>query len=191
MTGVQTCALPICSVRADAAGNAYVLQTGLPKGHVFPKGFEKSPGYLGASGTIYKFGPKGGEFQKGAPVGALHAYATACGPISGQWASTGSVCRCTKPRFDVDPYGRLYIPNGMTFKVTLVDNTDNPILTFGGYGNWDAQGPKSSEPKPEIPLGWPVFAGASDKYVYVGDALNHRVVRADKVFAAEETVETK
>ena len=38
-----------------------------------------------------------------------------------------------------------------------------------------------------IPLGWPVFAGASDKYVYVGDALNHRVVRADKVFAAEES----
>lgn len=179
------------SVRADAAGNAYVLQIGLPKDHVFPKGFEKDPAYTGACGVIYKFGPKGGEFQKGVPTGTLQTYGPACGPISGKWSSTGSCCHCTKPRFDVDAYGRLYIPNGATFKVALVDNADNPILSFGGYGNWDAQGPKSAEPKPEIPLGWPVFAGASDKYVYVGDALNHRVVRADKVFAAEETVEAK
>jgi hypothetical protein len=179
------------SVRADAAGNAYVVQIGLPKGHVFPKGFEKDPAYLEASGVIYKFGPKGGEFQKGIPTGSLRTYGTACGPISGNWNSTGSVCHCTKPRFDVDAYGRLYIPNGWTYKVTLLDNSDNQILTFGGYGNWDAQGPKSSEPKPEIPLGWPVFAGASDKYIYVGDALNHRVVRADKVFAADETAEVK
>jgi hypothetical protein len=91
----------------------------------------------------------------------------------------------------VDPYGRLYIPNGWTYKVTLVDNSDNQILSFGGYGNWDAQGPASSEPKPEIPLGWPVYAGASDKYIYVGDALNHRVVRADKKFALEQTVDIK
>src|SRR6185369_2382374 len=151
--------------------NAYVLQIGIPKGHVPPKGFEKDPAYLGASGTIFKFGPKGGEFQKGEPVGALKTYNSLCGPISGNWNSTGSCCHCTKPRFDVDPYVRLYIPNGWAYKVTLVDNSDNQILSFGGYGNWDAQGPASSEPKPEIPLGWPVYAGASDKYIYVGDAL--------------------
>lgn len=179
------------SVRADAAGNCYVLQIGLPKGHVFPKGFEKDPAYTEASGVIYKFGPKGGEFQKGVPTGALRTYGPACGPISGKWNSTGSVCHCAKPRFDVDAYGRLYIPNGWTYKVTLVDNADNHILTFGGYGNWDAQGPQSAEPKPEIPLGWPVFAGASDKYVYVGDGLNHRVVRADKKFAAEAACDIK
>jgi hypothetical protein len=168
-----------------------VLQLGPPKGRAAPKGFEKDGAYLGATGTVYKFGPKGGEFQKGNPVGALRSYGTACGPISGAWASLGDACHCTKPRFDVDPYGRLYIPNGWTYKVTLLDNADNHILTFGGYGNWDAQGPKSGEPKPEIPLGWPVFAGASDKYVYVGDTLNHRAVRADKQFAAEETAEIK
>jgi hypothetical protein len=198
-------------VRLDPAGNVYLMRYGLAKGHLPPKGFEKEDSYRGATGTIYKFGPKGGAFPKGdygaplptpAAVGALGAYSAACGPISGAWASTGSCCTCARPRFDVDAYGRLYIPNGMTFKVTLLDNSDNLILSFGGYGNWDAQGPKSgstssppdalspskgAEPKPEIPLGWPVFAGASDKYVYVGDALNHRVVRADKAFAAEET----
>ncbi len=75
--------------------------------------------------------------------------------------------------------------------MSVRDNADNEILNFGGYGNFDAQGPKSAEPKPGIPLGWPIFAGASDKYIYVGDGLNHRVVRVDKTFAAEETVDTK
>lgn len=94
---------------------------------------------------------------------------------------------CTKPRFDIDPYGRLYIPNAITFSVSLRDNSNNEIVKFGHYGNFDARGPDSEEPKPEIPFGWPVSAGASDKYIYVGDTLNHRVVRVDKVFALEET----
>ena len=38
-------------------------------------------------------------------------------------------------------------------------------------------------------MGWPVTAGASDRYVYVGDALNHRIVRADKKFALDASVD--
>ena len=120
----------------------------------------------------------------------MQTYA-ASGPISGSWASTQSVCHCTRPRFGLDEYGRLYIPHGVTFKVSVRDNADNEFLSFGGYGNFDAQGPESKEPKPEIPLGWPIFAGASDKHIYVGDGLNHRVVRVDKKFAAEETCDVK
>jgi hypothetical protein len=178
------------SVRVDAQGNVYVLEIGLPKGTVPPKGFEKEPSYLRATGTIYKFTPKGGNFQRGPDgwqaEGAIARYA-GCSPISGSWNSTGSVCHCTRPRFDVDPYGRLYIPNAFTYRVSVRDNADNEILQFGAYGNFDAQGPKSHESRPEIPLGWPIFAGATDQHVYVGDCLNHRVVRVDKTFAAEET----
>ncbi|MBI3828630.1 MAG: hypothetical protein HY291_03885 [Planctomycetes bacterium] len=184
------------SIRLDPAGNAYVLEVGLPKGLPNPKGFEKEPSFSQCSGSIYKFTPKGGEFKKlpgggWDAIGSVKTYSYPCGPISGSWNSTQSVCHCTRPRFDVDAYGRLYIPHGVTYKVTLCDNADNEILNFGGYGNWDTQGPASAEPKPEIPLGWPIFAGASDKYVYVGDGLNHRVVRADKKFAAEATCEIK
>jgi hypothetical protein len=183
------------SLRADPAGNLYVLELGLLKGFTPPKGFEKDAAYQRCTGSIYKFTSKGGEFKKTADgwdaEGSVAAYRVPCGPISGSWASTGSVCHCTRPRFDVDPYGRLYIPNGVTYKVTVIDNADNQIAAFGGYGNFDAQGPKSTEPKPEFPMGWPIFAGASDKYIYVGDGLNHRVVRADKVFAAGETCEVK
>ncbi|MHC4915779.1 MAG: hypothetical protein ACYTGB_09835 [Planctomycetota bacterium] len=183
------------NVRLDPAGNAYVLEIGLPKGFTPPKGFEKEPAYTRCSGTIYKFPPEGGKFKKAGrgweAEGAVASYTVPCGPISGSWASTISVCHCMRPRYDVDAYGRLYVPHGVTYKVTLVDNADNQILKFGAYGNYDAQGPKSSEPKPEIPLGWPIFAGASDKHIYVGDGLNHRVVRTDKTWAAEETCEVK
>jgi DNA-binding beta-propeller fold protein YncE len=178
------------SVRVDRQGNVYVLEIGLPKGFVPPRGFEKEPAYLQAAGTIYKFTPKGGDFTHGPAgweaVGAVAGY-PGCAPISGSWNSTGSACHCTRPRFDVDPYGRLYVPNAVTYRVSVRDNAGNEILEFGGYGNFDAQGPESREPKPAIPLGWPIFAAAGDEHLYVGDCLNHRVVRVDKTFAAEET----
>ncbi len=182
------------NVRVDNSYNAYVLEIGLPKGFTPPKGYEKDPAYLYCTGTIYKFTPKGGEFKKAGngweAVGAVQTYA-GCGPISGSWNSTISVCHCTRPRYNLDGFGRLYIPHGITYKVSVRDNNDNEIVNFGGYGNYDSQGPKSKEPKPEIGLGWPIFAGASDKYIYVGDGLNHRVVRVDKKFAAEAACDIK
>jgi DNA-binding beta-propeller fold protein YncE len=184
------------SIRVDLAGNIYLLQKGRPKDYAPPPGFEKDQAWAAATGTILKFGPQGA--RRKAPVDSggrggnplefsntLRMY-PGCGPIS-QWRCAGS-CACTKPRFEVDGYGRLYIPNAMTFKVSVRDNSGNGIVEFGGYGNFDCQGPESAEPKPEIPMGWPVTAGASDRYIYVGDCLNHRVVRADKTWAAEDTV---
>ena len=85
-------------------------------------------------------------------------------------------------------FGRLYIPNGITFSVSVRDNANNEIVRFGAYGNYDCQGPASREPNPAIPLGWPVTAGASDHAIYVGDCLNHRVVRVEKTFIAEAEV---
>jgi len=178
------------SIRLDSAGNIYVLQHGLPKDHQPPPGYENDEAYRRAVGTIYKFRPQGGELKHARSsvkeaIGAVARYPD-CGPIS-RWRCDGS-CACTKPRFDVDDFGRLYIPNGITFSVSVRDNANNEIVRFGRYGNFDCQGPKSKEPLPAIPLGWPVTAGASDRYIYVGDTLNHRVVRVDKVFAAEAVV---
>ncbi|HUT36048.1 MAG TPA: hypothetical protein VNE39_21350 [Planctomycetota bacterium] len=175
------------SIRVDLAGNLYLVQAGLPKGFTPPRGYEKDEAYRQAVGTILKFGPKGGERSKAedAVMGfsGVQAVYPGCGPIS-RWRCDGS-CACTKPRFDVDPFGRLYIPNAITFQVSVRDNAGNEIARFGAYGNFDAQGPKSKEPKPDIPLGWPLAVGASDRFIYVGDCLNHRVVRVAKSFAAE------
>jgi hypothetical protein len=178
------------SLRVDLAGNLYLLQAGLPKGYAPPPGYEKDEAFRQAVGTIYKFPPTGGAVQAKNGVvqkveGAVAQY-PGCGPVS-RWNAVGA-CACTKPRFDVDGFGRLYMPNGITFTVSVRDNADNEIVRFGGYGNYDCQGPDSKEAKPAIPLGWPVTAGASDRYIYVGDCLNHRVVRVDKQWSAQVTV---
>jgi sugar lactone lactonase YvrE len=178
------------SIRLDRAGNIYLLQHGLPEDFQPPRGYEKDEAYRHAVGTIYKFPAAGGELKQAGSsvqeaVGATRRYPD-CGPVS-RWRAVGA-CACTKPRFDVDDFGRLYVPNGITYSVSVRDNANNEIVRFGGYGNFDSQGPDSSEPRPAIPLGWPVAAGASDRYIYVGDALNHRVVRADIRFAAEAVV---
>lgn len=178
------------SLRVDRAGNMYLLQGGVPPKTSVPAGFDGDEAYQHAVGTIYKFPPSGGEVQSSnnkvkSVSGAVAQYA-GCGPVS-QWRAAGS-CVCTKPRFDVDDYGRLYIPNGITFSVSVRDNADNEIVRFGGYGNIDCQGTGSLHPQPAIPLGWAVTASASDKHIYIGDGLNHRVVRVDKQFAVDTTV---
>lgn len=181
------------SLRVDLQGNIYLVQAELPKEHVPPPGFEKNEAYRQTVGTIWKFGPEGGAIRGRATSfenvqGALAAY-EGCAPIS-RWRADGS-CACTKPRFDVDGFGRLYIPNATTFTVSIRDNADNEIVRFGGYGNFDSPGGAKVKGEPEIPLGWAVAAGASDAHVYVGDCLNHRLVRADKTWSAEATVEVK
>jgi len=107
-------------------------------------------------------------------------------------------CVCRSPRFDLDAYGRLAIPNTCTFDVRVLDNAGNEICSFGHYGNFDSQwvpeDSKDGKPllaTPEVPLGWPLSAGASEKKIYVGDLYNRRVVRIDKRFAAEETCEVR
>lgn len=178
------------SIRVDTAGNLYLLQAGVPKDFPAPPGFEKDEGFRQAVGTIYKFPPAGGEVKNRNGVvqeviGATAKY-PGCGPVS-RWNAVGS-CACTKPRFDVDDYGRLYIPNAVTFSVSLRDNSGNEIVSFGAYGNYDCQGAGSKETSPAIPLGWPITAGASERFIYVGDCLNHRVVRVDRQYAVEKIV---
>ena len=176
------------AVRVDREGNIYILQSGQPKGTKPPAGYEKDEAYSVMMGTILKFGPKGGKRnvplddggRGGDPLGFSGILATypGCAPISG-WRCDGA-CACVKPRFDVDDFGRLYIPNVVTFTVSVRDNAGNELAQFGHYGNFDCQGPKSAEPNPAIPFGWPMTVGASDRFIYVGDCLNHRIVRVDK-----------
>jgi hypothetical protein len=115
--------------------------------------------------------------------GGLKAY-----PVLAPFSSS---CACQTPRFDVDDYGRLYIPNALACTVRVVDNEGNEIVRFGGYGNHDSQGPESAIPKPGIPLAYPVAAKSSFKHIYVADSANRRVLRVDPVYAAEEVCEVR
>ena len=109
------------SIRVDFAGNIYLLQQGVPKELPVAPGHEKDEAYRSALGTVYKFPKTGGEVKAinhtvKEVVGATTTYA-GCGPIS-RWNAVGS-CACTRPRFDVDGFGRLYLPNALTYSASI------------------------------------------------------------------------
>ena len=97
-----------------------------------------------------------------------------------------SHCMCEGSGFDVDPFGRVFFPNLGQFRIEVVDTNNNPIATFGKYGNEDSGGPAQVK-KPDIPLAWPTYVAVSDRYAYVADTVNRRVVRVKVGYAADET----
>jgi hypothetical protein len=71
--------------------------------------------------------------------------------------------------------------------VEVIDTNNNPITTFGKYGNEDSGGPGAKVMKPDIPFAWPVYVAVSDTHAYVADTVNRRVVRVKLGAAAEAT----
>jgi len=120
------------------------------------------------------------------------------------------LCHCIATDFDVDDFGRVFYPDLLRFRVQVVDTNGNEILTFGGYGNQDHRGPESyvrdpsdgslrprrkDDPKdlvspfgrPEVAFAWIIGLAVSDRYVYVADELNQRVLRCRLGYSAVET----
>jgi hypothetical protein len=174
--------------------------------HKPPAGFAKDPQYQWLAGSVVKFGPGGGgpaAGKEGKGMGGTRALSEYEGVVQvypglGSFSGSRGCCACRSPRFDLDSYGRLYLPNTITFDVRVLDNAGNEISKFGAYGNFDSQWvPEDSKDRkplvatPEIPLGWPLSAGASEKKIYVGDLYNRRVVRVDKKYAAEHVCEMR
>ncbi|HOX06498.1 MAG TPA: hypothetical protein PK280_08865 [Planctomycetota bacterium] len=198
------------NVRVDLKGDIYVGLMHRPKGFTPPAGFEKDQGYRVSVGSVVRFGPEGGAMlgnDAGAVSaaemeGAKQAY-VGLAPFSSAAEAFGgnTCCVCRVPRFDLDRYGRLILPNAMTNSVLLYDNAGNLILEFGKYGNFDTQfvnenteAGKAKKPTvavPDIPLCWPTGAGFTAKAFYVCDTYNRRAVRAEATFKAEETCEVK
>jgi hypothetical protein len=123
-------------------------------------------------------------------------------------------CNCENMTFDVDEFGRVFFPDFAMFQIRVIDTAGNSIVNVGGYGNADNCGPESAivDPKtgvvrprrpddprelvspfakPEIAMAWPTGVGVTDKHLYIGDAVNRRLLRADLSYAAEETCEIK
>jgi hypothetical protein len=103
-------------------------------------------------------------------------------------------CNCENTRFDVDEFGRVWYPDLNRFRVCVLDTNGNELTHFGGYGNSENRGPESASEslnKPDIALGWLIGVGATDKYVYLPDSVNRRLLRAEITYAAEETVDVK
>lgn len=169
-------------VAVDAKGNVYVGMTGLPSG---------APGAAKGVGSIVKFGPEGGGYGpsglewKGSPVGkfvegGLKAY-------PGLALQVWEGCVCKEARFDLDRYGRLFVPHAATYSVGVLDNAGNELSRFGSYGNADSRATT-------LAFGFPmaVSAGQLDAgRLYVADLLNQRVARLEVRYGKEEVCGVK
>jgi hypothetical protein len=165
-------------IQYDLQGNLYIGVGTRGSDHAIPQGFDGDYGYDKGVGAIIKFnaGASGSVAESGLGVDLTRQVTGAAKIYKPGLGAYGFNCWCRSPRFDVDPYGRLFIPNSITNQVTVIDNNGNEIMTFGTYGNVDSRGPGSLVPTNDIPLAWPIAAATSEDYIYVSDFVNCRLV---------------
>lgn len=176
-------------VKFDLHGNLYVGSGYRTSPFAVPDVFLTDTGFKWGVGSVFKFnGLDSGAILATGPVNAAKAYNLPLSPFS---ADRRGGCVCRSPRFDLDPYGRLFLPSAVTCQVSIADNEGNLIHRFGKYGNLDSRGNQPGLPTQdvvagsEIPLGWPTSVAASEDYLYVSDYINYRIVRVKMTYAAD------
>jgi hypothetical protein len=194
-------------VAVGGQGRLYVADAVKPKRPGVRRGAEIPPFFSADPrgnfklwyGTICHFPPGGGSFHHLGKAEA--AQATHWGfhhaPVvlrGAKWAfygaspmTQGANCECVMARIDADGWGRVFFPDSVGHRACVIDCAGNFIVGFGEYGNYDAQGPKSRVPVPEIPLFFPRTVAALDDWTAVVDSHNRRVVQVKLAYRAEET----
>lgn len=186
-----------CSPRVDRQGNIYVLEGLMPKDvPLGPPGFAglanagagKASGYGSFFGCIVKFPPNGGAVgqpkEMPGPAGVNRVVAGSGDLVDNSiWIrpytspAMGSHCICLNAHFDLDRYGRLFVPNALARKVEVLDAEGNSICAFGRYGNVDNGTRDSRRPVDGVPLNWGVDVAVSDRAAYISDLSNRCVVK--------------
>lgn len=176
-------------VRYDLQGNLYVGAVVRTTDHKVPASFVGDLGYNTAVGSVVRYnGTDSGSISASAAPGSSVIYSAAgLSPFSADPGGGG--CLCHSPRFDLDFYGRLFVPDGITNRVTVLDNAGNVLIQFGGYGNSDSRGglagPGSTIASPSIPLLFATSAMATEDYIYVSDFANCRIARVKMNYALD------
>ncbi len=188
----------IGGLAVDATGNIYAGLKVAPKDERIPQWFRNvlppdskhhhpSNAYK-QYGALVKFPPSGGSVMsdaKGKHMADVYAGAKPVTVKGALWMRRGGFlpnhgreagCVCAATRFDMDPYGRIFIPDIFRFRVDVVDAAGNEVVNFGSYGNMDSRGPGSPVPEPEITFGWPITVECANGRAYVADLVNRRIV---------------
>jgi len=184
-------------LKVDRAGNFYLGCDEAPKGSLKFRAMESCVMKVSAAGggLVDKKGDSDGlQLEKMFFEGATTVY-----PHLSPRQVSGCVCK--EGRFDLDEFGRLYIPDVLDFCIRVYDNSGNLISTLGHYDNADspppaaapdntaAAGPGKPASASDIAFGWPMTCGVNRAgRLYVGDVLNQRIVRVDLDYATEATV---
>ena len=187
-------------VRVDRAGNVYVGCTIQPRDALPPKALAaKMPDrprrlFKRVYGSIVKFGPQGGIIKPGGSGALACPGAKGLVPFVAQGATWvhpgyspmlsrvsdrrgGPACSCRNGRFDLDEFGRLFVPDAVSGRVEIIDSNANTLGFVGRRGGPDAAG---------VELGWPTVVAASDKALYIADYLRYRVVRVKLGYHAQK-----
>ena len=185
---------------ADREGNIYIGAQLAPRGRRIPEwargklptdGPEHHPSIdYKQCGAVIKFPPTGGAILAD-PDGRYEAHLAwkKEGPVrlvNAQWFRRIGLhpvkhelgCYCETTRFDIDAYGRLFVPDVYRFCVVVLDANGNELARLGTYGNMDSRGPGSPVPEPALTFGWPLTVECARDRLYVADLVNRRVVAA-------------
>jgi len=199
------------TIRVDRKGCVYLLSTMKPIGAGIPDELvgrlppvERRPSlpfvYRHMYGSVVKFGPQGGRVtpdKKGTIDWCVYnAGNVRCRAEGLIWYRFGVSpvryrnveylpCSCEAPRFDLDAFGRVFIPDALRFQVEIVDANANPILRVGRYGNMDDDVTHKGD-KRNPALAWPVVVEVREDDLYVMDRLNKRIVKLNLKYEVEQ-----
>ncbi|MBL8796526.1 MAG: SMP-30/gluconolactonase/LRE family protein [Planctomycetia bacterium] len=189
-------------IRSDATGNVFC-----------GVGYHMNvDGKAHIGGSLAKFAPKGGRLIRdfGTPVKLDNPpnrpadfLTTGGGKIWGQnmfWcapgmdqlhfvdgAGAGYPCECYHCKFDTDLYGRSFLPRAYGYHVAVLDTNGNRICTIGRFGTADKPAMKPGDT--DIGLGQCSYlATVSDKWLYIADDSNLRIIRVKLGYQAEQRV---
>ncbi|MBL8799934.1 MAG: SMP-30/gluconolactonase/LRE family protein, partial [Planctomycetia bacterium] len=185
-------------IRTDRDGNLYI-------GLQYHQSVNGRP-HIG--GSLAKFAPKGARLIAGAgtPVPLEEAPNRPPDFHNKVWAKnmfwslpgldqiyfvddvgTNYPCPCYHCKFDTDPYGRCFVPRAYGYHVAVVDTNGNRICEIGRYGNADRPAMKPGDT--DIGLGNCSFvATVSDKWLYINDEPNLRIIRVKLGYHTEKRV---
>lgn len=105
-------------------------------------------------------------------------------PMPAQYQGVTHVehCICGGGRFDLDPFDRVFVPDTIRHRFTVLDSAGNILCRFGQYGNRDSKG---------LALNSAGHIAAGDGYAFIGDGGARRLLRVKFTYAATAEAEVK
>jgi hypothetical protein len=186
-------------VAADAAGRLYVAETLRPMRVRYPNFYPADPNdyFRKWYGVLLRMSPEGGAIE---PAAGLHhdyvgRYNRPVKVTGARWGFYGispmpqnAGCQCRMAYFDVDEWGRVWMPDEVGFCITVLESSGKAVTRFGSYGNWDCKGEGSKTPVPPIPLWGPGRIAVLDDHAFIADSHSRRIVQVKLGSRAREEV---